>query len=71
MSRSTENPYFWMDNTSIQNFIKSYADKQYKTGGYEEAWLIIDQMETGALREYLKDLISDNVKVGIEILKTK
>ncbi|MBO5570322.1 MAG: hypothetical protein J6A79_15510 [Clostridia bacterium] len=46
-------------------------DKQYKTGGYERAWSVIDQMDPGALREYLKDLIAENVKVGIEILKGK
>lgn len=70
-SHSTERAFYWMDNSSIQNLIKSYADKQYKTGGYEQAWSVIDQMEPGALREYLKDLISDNVKVGIEILRSK
>ena len=53
-----------------KNF-KAYADKQYKTGGYERAWAVIDQMDPGELREYLKDLIADNVKVGIEILKNK
>lgn len=70
-SHSTEKTYNWMDNSSIQNLIKSYADKQYKTGGYEQAWAVVDKMEPGALREYLKDLISDNVKVGIEILRNK
>ena len=69
ISHSTEKPYYWMDNAAIQNQIKAYADKQYKTGGYERAWAVIDQMDPGELREYLKDLISDNVKVGIEILK--
>ena len=68
---TTERPYDWMDNSTVQNQIKAYADKQYKTGGYERAWSVIDQMDPGALREYLKDLISDNVKVGIEILKNK
>lgn len=67
----TVSQYDWMDNSTIQNQIKAYADKQYKTGGYERAWSIIDQMDPGALREYLKDLITDNVKVGIEILKNK
>lgn len=71
LSHSTERPFYWMDNSAIQNQIKAFADKQYKTGGYERAWSVIDQMEPGALREYLKDLISDNVKVGIEILKSK
>ena len=71
LSHSTERPFNWIDNTAIQNQIRAYADKQYKTGGYERAWSVIDDMEPGELREYLKDLISDNVKVGIEILKNK
>ena len=71
ISHSTEKPFYWMDNAAIQNQIKAYADKQYKTGGYERAWAVIDQMDPGELREYLKDLIADNVKVGIEILKNK
>lgn len=68
---SSEKVYSWMDNSSIQNSLRGLAEKQYKTGGYERAWAIIDQMESGELREYLKDLISDNVKVGIEILKNR
>ncbi len=71
ISYSTERPYYWMDNSSIQARIKELADKQYKTGGYERAWAVINDMNTEALRNYLKDLISDNVKVGIEILKNK
>lgn len=70
-NHSTERVYNWIDNLTIQNLIKSYADKLYKTGGYEQAWSVIDQMDAGTLRDYLKDLISDNVKVGIEILKKK
>lgn len=70
-SHTTETPYYWMDNSAIQNIIRKYADKQYKTGGCERAWSVIDQMDAGELREYLKDLISDNINVGIEILKNK
>ena len=70
-SHTTERPYYWMDNSAIQNIIRKYADKQYKTGGCELAWSVIDQMDAGELRGYLKDLISDNITVGIEILKNK
>ena len=70
-SHTTETPYYWMDNSAIQNIIRKYADKQYKTGGCELAWSVIDQMDAGELRGYLKDLISDNITVGIEILKNK
>ena len=71
INHTTEGAYYWMDNSTIQNQIKAFADKQYKTGGYERAWSIIDQMDAGELRDYLKELISDNIKVGIEILKNK
>ena len=70
-SHTTETPYYWMDNSAIQNIIRKYADKQYKTGGCEMAWSVINQMDAGELRGYLKDLISDNITVGIEILKNK
>lgn len=66
---TTERPFYWMDNASVQNQLKLYADKMYKTGGYERAWSVIDKMDAAELRTYLRDLISDNVKVGIEILK--
>ena len=63
--------YEWMDNSAVQNQLKNMADKQYKTSGYERAWSVIDQMDSGELRTYLKDLISDNVKVGMEILRNR
>lgn len=66
---TTETPFSWMDNSAVQNLIQSYADMRYKTHGYEQAWSMIDRMDSDSLREYLKDLISDNVKVGIEILR--
>ena len=45
------------------------AEKQYKTDGCERAWSVIDEMSPEELREYLKELITENVNVGIEILK--
>lgn len=67
----TDRPYYWMDNSSVQSKIRDLADKHYKTGGFERAWSVVEQMDAGELRRYLRDLISDNVKVGIEILKNK
>lgn len=67
----TDRPYYWMDNGTIQSKIKDFADKQYKTGGYEKAWAVIEKMDAGELRRYLRDLISDDVKVGIAILKNE
>ncbi len=70
-SHASTRAYDWMDNSAIQNQLKTMADKQYKTGGYEQAWSVIDQMDSEELRRYLKNLISDNVKVGMEILRNR
>lgn len=45
------------------------AERKYKTGGSEKVWMVVERMDATELRQYLRDLISDNVKVGIEILK--
>lgn len=67
----TVRPYDWMDNSTVQGQLKTLAEKKYKTGGSEKVWAVVEQMNEDELRRYLKDLISDNVKVGIEILKSK
>lgn len=67
----TVHQYDWMDNSVVQNQIKMLAEKKYKTGGSEKVWSIVEKMDEVELRHYLRDLITDNVKVGIEILKNK
>lgn len=64
-------PYDWMDNSTVQNQIRMLAEKKYKTGGSDKVWAVVEKMDATELRHYLKDLISDNVNVGIEILKNK
>lgn len=63
--------YNWMDNSTVNNRLKMLAEKQYKLGGCERAQAIIDKMDAAELRRYLNDLIADNLKVGMEILKNK
>ncbi|MDM8248002.1 hypothetical protein QUW49_05045 [Lacrimispora saccharolytica] len=67
----TVHQYDWMDNSTVQNQIRMLAEKKYKTGGSEKVWSVVEKMDATELRRYLKDLITDNVKVGIEILKNK
>lgn len=67
----TVRPYDWMDNSTVQNQIRMLAEKKYRTGGSDKVWAVVENMDATELRHYLKDLISDNVKVGIEILKNK
>ncbi len=66
-----ERAYDWFDNSAVRNLIGMCAEKQYKRGGYEQVMNIIDQMDSSDLRVYLKDLISTNVTVGIQILRKK
>lgn len=67
----TVHQYDWIDNSTVQNQIRVLAEKKYKTGGSEKVWSVVEKMDATELRRYLRDLISDNVKVGIEILKNK
>lgn len=68
---SSEHPYYWMGSKTISNEIKSLANSKYMETGYGQAKKIIDEMSPEIVKEYLKQLIEDNVVVGIEILKTK
>ena len=68
-SHTTEKPFYWIDNSTVRSKVKEMAEKQYKTDGCERAWSVIDEMSPEELREYLKELITENVNVGIEILK--
>ncbi len=67
----TVHQYDWMDNSTVQNQIKILAEKKYKTGGSEKVWSVVEKMDATELRRYLRDLITDSVNVGIEILKNK
>lgn len=67
----TDKVYYWMDNSSVRNKLKLMAEKQYKLKGYEQVQSIIDNMDATELRRYLNELISDNLIVGMEILKNR
>lgn len=68
-SSVAEKAYYWMDNSAVKNRLRALADKKYKTSGYERAQEVIDRLDPAELRRYLNDLISDNLTVGMEILK--
>lgn len=64
-----ESPYYWLENSDVQNCLKSMADKAYKLKGSAMAEQIIDSMDAAQLREYLKQRIADDTEFGIQILK--
>lgn len=67
----SEKVYYWMDNTTVKNRLKVLAEKQYKLNGCERAQAVIDKMDASELRRYLNELISDNLTVGMEILRNE
>ena len=66
-----EDAYYWIDNQTVQNKLRQMADQKYKTGGCDRVMAIIEKMDAGQLRKYLMDLVSDNMVVGMEILKNE
>lgn len=67
--RGFDKPYDWMDDSMVKNCLKKMAEKQYKLKGSERAQAVIDRMDADQLRHYLRNLIADNLAVGMQILK--
>ena len=67
----TEDAYYWIDNQTVQNKLKQMADQKYKTGGSDRAMSVIDRLDADQLRKYLRNLVADNMVVGMEILKNE
>lgn len=67
----TDVPYYWIGNTSVTAKIKTMAKAKYTESGYGKAKKIIDDMPAEQVKEYLKQLIQDNIVVGVEIMKKK
>ena len=65
----TDEPYFWMASSEIKRVIREYAQSKYNSKGYEEAMKKIDSMDADSVKSYLKELIKNNMSVGIQIIK--
>lgn len=63
--------YDWTEEKSVKDCLKNMATKAYKIDGLEKVRAVINNMDSSQLREYLNELISNNLTVGIEILKNK
>lgn len=67
----TLSPYHWLGSIAVNESIEKYAHEKYKTSGAEKVSKIIDSMDSDNVKKYLKDMIKDNMVVGIEILNSK
>ena len=66
-----DEPYDWMWSTEFKSKLEKYAEWEYEKKGIDRAWNLIQEMEPTELRDYLKRLIENNMKVGIEIINDR
>lgn len=62
--------YDWIDNGTVRNKVREMASKEYKIGGSDRAARLVESMTPEKRHAFIKDLIADNMAVGMEILRT-
>ena len=67
----SEQPNYWLESKDVTSKIKALATANYMESGYGQAKKIIDEMDAEKVKDYLKQLIEDNIVVGVEIIKGK
>lgn len=68
-SHITADPYDWFGLPEIDKKLKQMAEAKYNQGGCDQALAKIDDMDISEVKRYLKELIKDNMVVGMEIIK--
>jgi hypothetical protein len=68
-SRMTLDPYDWFGLPEVEKKLEHMAEAKYNQGGCDRALERIDSMDVSDVKRYLKDLIKDNMIVGMEIIK--
>jgi hypothetical protein len=69
--RVSEEPYNWYQSAEVERKITQFADHRYMTGGSDQALRKIEDMDPDRLKTYLKQLIKDNVIVGMQIINDR
>lgn len=62
-------PYDWFGLPEVDRRLYEMAEYKYNGGGCEKALKKIDNMDIADVKKYLKELIHDNLIVGMEIIK--
>lgn len=62
-------PYDWFALPEVETKLKQLAEAKYDQGGCEKALEKIDSMAEADVKRYLKDLIKDDMVVGMAIIK--
>lgn len=66
---NTADPYDWYGMLSIEDKLREMAEFKYNESGCNVALERIDSMSVEDAKKYLKDLIKNNMIVGMEIIK--
>ena len=69
--RITAEAYDWLGLPEVDRKLQQLAEAKYNQSGFEKALEKIDQMDVLEVKKYLKELIKDNMTVGMEIMKVK
>ena len=67
----TDAPYYWLNSSAVSKRLDEWAESTYNKGGYQTAFSRIDAMPADKVKQYLKELIKNNMWVGIEIINDK
>ncbi len=66
----SSDPYYWASESAlVDKCLTQFAESKYNKDGYKRALEKIDNMDAADVKGYLKNLIKDNMNVGIEIIK--
>lgn len=68
-SRITQEPYDWFGLPEVDKKLQQMAEAKYNQEGCTRALEKIDSMDDADVKRYLKELIKDNMTVGMEIIK--
>lgn len=70
-SRISADPYDWFGLPEVEKKLQQMAEAKYNQSGCDRALEKIDRMDVADVKRYLKELIKDNMVVGMEIIKGK
>lgn len=65
----TAEPYDWFALPEVEKKLRQMAEAKYAQTGCDRALEKIDEMDVADVKRYLKELIKDNMNVGIEIIR--
>ncbi|WP_293729017.1 hypothetical protein [uncultured Phascolarctobacterium sp.] len=68
-SHITAEPFEWFGLPEVDKKLQQMAEAKYNQGGCDRALAKIDEMGITDVKKYLKELIRDNMVVGMEIIK--